>query len=200
LGGSYDVWLKEKRMWFEIIFGLAICYLGFMYLRQITTWTLPSFQQGLVVRKYQEPFPGHIPNELLKQEIVCKNIIFKFDTPRTGLFRAYPRFAFFKNRRTSYFPSLLGEIEFTSKGIAFITLRFPLSIVLILLVLFVALIISNAEGIFTINSVIGSITKVVLVLFLFAVFSILGFVMEKDDLHDAVIMLKEYANSNSSRD
>ena len=176
---------------------LIIVALAIYYVRQITTWNLPSFRQGIVVLKYKESFSDKIPEVVMNQEIVCKNIIFKFNTPYTGLFRAHPRIAFLKNRRTSYFPSLLGEIKLNHNGIAQITLRVPWSITLMLLTLFVALVISSIEGVLTINSTLVGITKSATVMSIFGIVVILGFIMEKGDLQDGVIMLRERAKSNS---
>jgi len=175
-----------------IFFGLVI-----YYFRQITTYTQSSFRQGIVILKYKEPFSDKIPEEVMNQEIICKNIIFRFNTPYTGLFRAYPRGSMLKNRRTYYLPSLLGEIKLSRKGIAQITLRIPLSITLMLLTLLVASVISSTQLGFTINSVLVSVTEVAIAMLIFGIFAIIGYVMEKGDLHDGVIMLRERAKSNS---
>ena len=179
-------------MWLQYIFYLAVGCLGLMYLIQITKWTLPSFRQGIIVRRYQQSFSGKIPKKLLNKEILCENVIFKFDTPSTGLFRTRPRSSLF---RTGYFPSLLGEINLTNKGIAQITLRISFSKTLILLALYFAIFnfIFNTERVFPINSTLNRVGILLLVGF----FSILGFTMEKDDLLEGINIFIERAKSNS---
>lgn len=184
-------------MWLQYIFGLAICYLGFRYLKQITTWTLPSFRQGIVVHKYTESFSGKIPTELMNREIVFKNIIFRFISPNSGLFKAHPPLTLFKNRIRNYFPSLLGEVELSDTGMAQITLRIPLPIILISLAFFTALVISNIEGTFTINSFLLRVLKGGLVMMIFGILFIFGFLIEKEHLHEGFMLLKESAKTGT---
>jgi len=184
-------------MWLQYVFGLAICYLGFMYLKQITTWTLPSFRQGIIAHKFQEPFSGKISKELINREIVFKNIIFRFISPHTGLFKAHPPLTLFKNRIRNYFPSLLGEVELSPNGVAHITLRIPLSTILIALTVFTALVISNIEGIFTLSSFLRGVSKGIFVMMIFGVFAVIGFLREKEHLQEGFMMLKESANSGT---
>ncbi len=184
-------------MWIENIFGLTICIIGFMYLKQITTWTLPSFRQGIVVYKYSESFIGNIPKELTNREIAFNNIIFKFISPKTGLFKAHPPMSFFKDVIRNYFPSLLGEIELSGKGIAQVTLRIPLPTILISLTLFIGWALSNIEGPFKLDSFFlrfpdGAFVTIILI----AIF-IFNFLREKKHLHEGFIMLKESANAGT---
>jgi hypothetical protein len=180
-------------MWFLIFLGLTI-----YYLRQIITWTLPSFRQGIVVHKYIEPFPRKIPKDLINREIDCDNIPFIFISQNKGIFRAnqlQKTFILLKNRRKTYFPSLLGEVELDHKGTAQVTLRIPLPMVLISVALFIVMTISNMKGVLTINSLILGILESGFVMIVLGIFSTIGFFMEKDDLHDGIIILKEYLNT-----
>ncbi|HSG43908.1 MAG TPA: hypothetical protein VLA72_12205 [Anaerolineales bacterium] len=125
----------------------------------------------------------------MNQEINCKNIIFIFISPHTSLFRAHPKGGVFRNRRTNYFPSLLGEIKLDHQGKAQITLRVPLSLLLMLFTIFAALVTSNSVG----------IKEVVFAILLFGIFAFLSFFMEKSDLQNGVILLRERANTNTFR-
>jgi len=179
------------------VFVLVIFCFGFMYFIQITTWTLPSFRQGIIVHKYREPFSGKIPKELMNREIALNNIIFKFISQNTGLFKAHPPLSFFKNTAKSYFPSILGEIDLNHKGVAQITLRIPLSTILIYVALCIALVISNIEGTFTINSFIPGVLKGGFLTIIFSIFFAFGFFREKEHLHEGVMMLKESVNDGT---
>jgi hypothetical protein len=146
------------------------------------------------VYKYLEQFPAEIPKEFINTEIACSNVTFKFISPNTGLFRAFPQprpFFSFKSHRKNYFPYLLGEIEINRKGVAQITLRIPLSIILTSLALFITVVTSNIDEKFTTNSAFFGILDGVAIMIFISVFSIIGFFMEKDDLHDGLIMLKK---------
>jgi hypothetical protein len=161
-------------MWFLLCIGLA-----FYYLIQITTWTVPSFRRGVVVQRYTVSFPSTIPEELTNREIAFKNIIFRFISTGTGLFKAHPPNTLFKNRARNHFPWLLGEVQLDRKGFAQITLRIPLSKILILLAFFITLIylfgVPNGSGL----------------TMLFIVFSIMDFVREKENLREGFMTLKE---------
>ena len=165
-------------MWFVLLFGLALYYLV-----QITTWTLPSFRWGVVVYKYSVSFSSTIPKELINRETVSKNIIFRFISPSTGLFKAHPPNFLFKQRARNHLPWLLGEVHLGHKGVAQITLRIPLSKILISLAFFITLIyffgVLNGFGL----------------AILFTVFSAMDFVREKENLLEGVMMLNESANT-----
>ena len=167
-------------MWFVLFFGLAL-----YYLIQITTWTLPSFRRGVIVHKYQATFPSRIPDELTDREIALKNIIFKFISPNIGLFKAHPPNSLFKNRARNHLPWLLGEVQLSRESIAQITLRIPLSIILILLALFITLIyffgVPNGFGL----------------AILFTVFSAMDLVREKENLLEGFMMLQESAKTGT---
>jgi hypothetical protein len=149
------------------------------------------------VYKHSEPFPGKIPQELMNREIVFKNIIFKFLSPNTALFKAHPPLTFFKNWSRNYFPSLLGEVELSRKGTAQLTLRIPLSTILLALVIFTALVVSSIEGTFTINSLLLAVSKAALVMLIFGIFSIFGFLIEKEHLLEGFTTLKENVNAGT---
>ena len=178
-------------MWFFIFFGLAV-----YYLRQITAWTLPSFRRGIVVYRFQNPFSGKIPNELIGREIICKYIIFKFISPSQGLFRSHPRFLP-RSGKTPGFPLLLGEIELDRNDVAQATLRIPLASILIGLTLFLALIISNIGATPTINSVFVGIARDMVALLFLGFFFLIGYFAEKADLQEGVIILKERATDGT---
>ena len=165
-------------MWFLLFIGLA-----FYYLVQITTWTVSSFRRGVVVHQYTVSFPGTIPKEHTNREIVFKNIIFRFISPGTGLFKAHPPNSLFKYRARNHFPWLLGEVQSSRKGIAQITLRIPLSRILMSLAFFITLVYFFGVA----NGLVAVI--------LFTVFSIMDFIREKENLIEGFLMLKENAKT-----
>ena len=185
-------------MWLENIVGATILILGFMYLQQITTWSPDSFRLGLVIRKYKESFNSKIPKELIKKEIVCNNILFKFTSSTKGFFRVYPKpRGLFQSRRKSYLPSILGEINIHSNGIAEISWRIPLSLILIGTSIFLILVGSNLEGVYTLTAILTSVAKSLLVITIFGVLSFIYFGFEKWDLEDGIKELNEKINSDT---
>jgi hypothetical protein len=184
-------------MWLlQSIFELLFIFFGFMYFKQITTLTLYSFRQGIIIYKYREPFSGEIPKELIKQEIRYNDIIFKFNSSNQGIFRTHPNMSYVRDFRRSYFPSVLGEINLTDNGVAEITLRTPLSLILIWLVILTALVVSNIESVFSINSV-GAIVKGVFVMLIIGVIVYIFFDFEKTDLRNGIKILSEHAKNNT---
>jgi hypothetical protein len=185
-------------MWLENIVGATILILGFMYLQQITTWSPDSFRLGLVIRKYKESFNSKIPKELIKKEITCNNVLFKFHTSAKGLFRVYPKpRGILQSRRKSYLPSILGEINIHSNGIAEISWRIPLSLMLIGISIFLVLVGSNLEGVYTLGVILTSIVKSLFVIAIFGVLSFIYFGYEKWDLEDGIKELNEKINSDT---
>jgi hypothetical protein len=185
-------------MWIENIVGAIILFLGFMYFQQITTWTPYSFRLGLVIRRYKKPIPGKIPKELIKKEIICNNILFKFNSPTKGFFRAFPKpHGLFSGRRKSYLPSMLGEININRSGIAEVSVRIPLSLILIIASLFLILVGSNIEGVFTLNAVMASVVKSFLVMAIFGVLFFINSDFEKMDLEGGIKDLVERINNDT---
>ena len=185
-------------MWLENIVGLAILILGILYLQQISTWSPDSFRLGLVIRKYKESFDSKIPKEFIKKEIVCNNILFKFTSSTKGFFRAYPKFrGFFKSGRKSYFPSVLGEINIHSNGIAEISWRIPLPLIIFGISIFLILVGSNLEGIYTLAAILTSLAKSLLIIAIFGFFPLIQFGFEKWDLEDGIKELNEKINSDT---
>lgn len=185
-------------MWLENIVGATILILGFMYLQQITTWSPDSFRLGLVIRKYKESFNSKIPKELIKKEIVCNNILFKFTSSTKGFFRVYPKpRGLFQSRRKSYLPSVLGEINIHSNGIAEISWRIPLSLILIGTSIFLILVGSNLDSVYTLAAILTSVAKSLLVIAIFGVLSFIYFGFEKWDLEDGIKELNEKINSDT---
>jgi len=180
----------------SLVFFLFLVF-AIYYLRQITTWTLPSFRQGIVIVKYKESFPSNIPEDILNQEILCQNIMFKFNTPNIGLFRVHPKFALFKRSSYAYFPSLLGEIRLNHKGMAQIALRIPLFTILMSVTLLLVLVITNTEGVITINSIFASLSELALVMLVVGIIVSLHFIMEISDLKYGVMSLSKRAKTNS---
>lgn len=178
---------------FFILFLISAIY----YLWQITTWTIPSFRKSIVIRKYIVPFSDQIPENILDQEIICKNIIFKFESPNAGLFRAHPLGRIFRNRRNNYFPTLLGEIKLDPKGVAQITLRIPFPIISMTMILFFALVVSITGGALTADLISTRLPQVVFAVLIFGFLALVSFIMETDDLKDSVMILKDRAKSDS---
>jgi hypothetical protein len=182
-------------MWHENIVGTIFFFLGLMYLLQITTWTQYSFRLGLVIRKYKESTSNKLPKELIKKEIICRNILFKFSSPTKGLFRAFPKpYSFFRLKR---FPSILGEINIRSNGVAEISWRIPLSLILIYLLVFLILVGSNLDTSYSLSAILISIIKssIVMLTFGFLPFIYLGY--EKWDLEDGIKELNDKINSDT---
>ena len=124
--------------------------------------------------------------KLINREILCEDIIFKFLSPNIGLFRINTKIKFRWGRRFPRFPSLLGEIELNPNSIARIRLRIPFSTILILLALFIYLVL-----------LIVQVIPIIIVMIILGVVFTIGFSKEKDELLDAVIMLKELVNTKS---
>ena len=183
-------------MWLENVVGAIILLLGFMYFQQITTWSPNSFRMGLVIRRYKKSFSIKIPKDLIKKEIICNNVLFKFYAPTKGLFRVYPKpRGILQSRRKSYLPSILGEINIHSNGVAEISWRIPLSLILICLLIFLILVGSNLGESYSINALLPSLVKSLIIVAIFGVLSFLLFGYEKWDLEDGIKELNEKINS-----
>jgi hypothetical protein len=175
-------------MWLVNIIGVTILFLGFMYFQQITIWTQYSFRLGLVIRKYKVSITSKIPKEIVKKEIVCNNILFKFNSPTKGLFRAFPKpHGLFKSKRKSYYPSMLGEININHSEIAEVSIRIPLSVILISASFFLIL--------FTLTAIIASVEKSFFVIAIFGALFFINYDFEKMDLEDGIKKLVERINS-----
>ena len=164
-------------MLLEYMAGAVILLLGIMYLRQITSWSPRSFRLGLVIRTYTVSFFRKIPEEIIKTEIVCTHIHFKFNSPTKGLFRAYPKSrGILGHSRKTYLPTILGEINIRSNGVAEINWRIPLSLMLIGFLIFLILVGSNLDGGYSLYAILSSIAKSLFVTTIFVLsFIILGY-------------------------
>jgi len=157
---------------------------------QETTWTLESFQFGLTISSFSNPFPIKAREELTNRTFETKDARVKFLAQNVGIYRAslVPFFGLF-SRRLHGFP-MLGEIRLTNEDMAQVRIRIPFSFISLALATFIGLVIFFVSQ--ETASAVPSFLEASTAMLLIGLLGLLKFLPEKDKMIRRVNDIKNY--------
>jgi hypothetical protein len=137
--------------------GLLIIGLLAYSLVQYTTWTRRSFRRGLTIFRLSEPFPKEVHADTLNKIFETRTMMFEFLEADAGLLKTKPvsRHAANSLIGAIQLPKLLGEIQLSNSGVGNVTIRVPLSYLLLRGTIVLILAYYEIQGIYSIWALTG---------------------------------------------